>query len=396
MTRLRLDPCAPVITGLGMYVPEDVLTNDTLARIIDPGLLRRWVEENRWCRERMDELGREEAAGSIDERNRRLFAAYVEERVGIRERHVVDLAAIVSRTASKRGIFASDLGAEAARVALADAGLEADEVDVILCGTSSPDGVFPTTAVAIQERLGARRAWAFDVLAACTSFVFALETARLMVLSGACRRALVVAAEYFTCSVDYRDPSNSFFWGDAGAAVVVQSAATARREPQYEILDSLCLSVPSDNIRTGLGGTRAFLASGANGHRGKGGEVEIGGSAYPYFYQNGPRVYREVAPMVVEVIQSLLERARCSTDDIRLFMFHQPSRTFLRGIARRLLNDEDPWNRVPVHLERLGNTSSCGVAICLVENDTLQPRELTCLAAFGGGYTVGATLLRRL
>jgi 3-oxoacyl-[acyl-carrier-protein] synthase III len=206
---------------------------------------------------------------------------------------------------------------------------------------------------------------------------------------------LLVAAEYFSCGVDYRDPESAFFWGDGAAAAVIETANPGRGKGGYEIVDTLCRSRLSDNIRTGLGGTRPLVADVALGN-GKAAFVEPGSPAYRYFYQNGPAVYREVVPFVVQLTRELLERNACSTEAVRVFMFHQASRLILDGVERRLLGAGGGRGRVSVNLDRFGNTSSCGVAICLAEENVMRPGEVACMTAFGAGYTVGSALLRKV
>jgi len=386
----------PVITGRGLHVPADSLSNAELASVVDPDRLAAWVARNEWCRKRVAELpaaGR--TGGALAALHRRVFADYVEQRIGIRTRRVVDRTAILERRASSSGRFASDLGAEAARRALAAAAVAGDEVDVVICGTSSPDRVYPTTAIEIQHRIGAHRAHAYDLLAACSSFVYGLEVARGLLKAGLARRVVVVAAEYFTCGVDYRDPESAFFWGDGAAAAVIETPELGLGKGGYEIVDTLCRSRLSDNIRTGLGGTRPLVADVALGD-GKAAFVEPGSPAYRYFYQNGPAVYREVVPYVVTLTREILERNTYTTDDVRVFMFHQASRLILDGIERRLLGSDDGRRRLSINLDRFGNTSSCGVGICLAEEDVMRAGEIACMTAFGAGYTVGSALLRKL
>jgi beta-ketodecanoyl-[acyl-carrier-protein] synthase len=308
---------------------------------------------------------------------------------------VVDRQAILERRCPEPSLFAADLGARAAERALAEAGIAAADLDVVICGTSSPDRIYPATAVEIQERIGARAAYAYDLLAACSSFVYGLEMARGLILAGLCRRALIVAAEFFSCGVDYGDPNNSFFWGDAGAAAVLESAELGRGKGGYELLDSHCRSHFSESIRTGLGGTRPFMALSRNG-QGSPADHEPGGAAYRFFYQNGHTVYREVIPLAVRAMGVLLDRNRLAVDDVRLFMLHQASALVIDGLKRRLFREEPGADRVPLNLERYGNTSSCGVAICLAEEEVMRPGEIACMTAFGAGYTVGAALLRRI
>jgi len=379
---------APKITGRGLELPPDVLSNDDVAALADPRRLAAWVGANRWCQELRDGTGATDDDAALD---RQLFARYVEERIGIRQRRVMDRGALLRGTPGGEPRFASDLGAAAALRALDDAGVDAADLDLVLCGTSTPDRVYPTTAIEMQERIGARRAYGFDLLAACTSFVYGLEMIRGLILAGLARRALLVAAEYFSCGVDYADPSSSFFWGDAAAAVVVEAADLAAGKAGYEVLDCLCFSRLSQNIRTGLGGTRPFVA-----HNDNRAAADPGDPDYRFFYQDGPAVYREVVPLAVRLTRDVVDRNRLSLTDVRLFLFHQASTLVIEGITRRLFAGGAPAaDAVPLNLDRYGNTSSCGAPLCLVEETVLGPGELACMTVFGAGYTAASALLRR-
>lgn len=386
-----LEAATPVVTGRGWYAPADRLTNEDIAGRLDDGLLRAWVAQNRWCMERLD--GKRELTRPDLER---VFVDYVQERIGIRARHVIDRTAILEGRPSQSGVYASDLGAKACENALADAGIDAKDIELVLCVTSSPDQIFPTTGTNIQGMIGAENAHAYDLLAACSGFAYGLHVARGMVASGIHKRVIVVSAEYFTAMVNYADPNNSFFWGDAGAAVVIERADLARDRGGLALLDSHCLAISSQAIRTGLGGTKPFLA-GASRHAGRpDAEVELGAMDDPYFYQDGRKVYRDVVPRVVAESAAFIERNGLVVDDIRRFWFHQPSQLFLGAVVKRLLKDEIPSPRVAVSLDEYGNTSSCGAVLCLAQDESIRPGDHGLVAVFGAGYTIGLTLLRSL
>lgn len=389
-TAARLPPHAPVLTGRGWHAPEDRLTNADVARCLDDRLLHAWVTENKWCMERLGSRDRDRAALE------RVFVDYVSERIGIQARHVIDRAAILEGRPSRKPEFASDLGAHATARAIADAGLAPDDIELVLCGTSSPDRLYPTTAIEIQEKVGATAAHAFDLLAACSSFAYCLQVARGLIQGGIHRRIVVVSAEYFTAGVNYADPNNSFFWGDAGAAVVIERADLTRGKEGFWLADSHCVSMPSQAIRTGMGGTRPYLAGAARGGPRRDADIELGGEDDPYFYQDGRKVYRDVVPTVVSETAEFLRRNQLSVDDVRRWWFHQPSNLFLGAVLKRLLKRDDPGDRVAVSLDEYGNTSSCGAPLCLAQDTVTRPGDWGVVAVFGAGYTIGTALLRHL
>lgn len=390
-TAADLSPASAVITGRGWHVPTDVLSNRDIARCLDDGLLSKWVAGNKWCQERLEgrtDLAREELEGA--------FIRYVTERIGIRTRHVIDREAIVGGKPSRSGVFASDLGAESARKALEDAQLAPEDIDLIVCGTSSPDQIFPTTACAIQGKLGATNAHGYDLLAACSAYAYALHAARGMIEAGIHRRALVVSAEYFTAAVNYSDPNNSFFWGDAAATTVLERADLVGGRGGFHVFDSHCVSIPSRTIRTGLGGTRPYLAGASRVSGTRDGDIELGAEGDPYFYQDGRQVYRDVVPTVVRETAAIIGRNDLAVDDVRRFYFHQPSRLVIEAITKRLLKATSDDERVAVSLPEYGNTSSCGSPLCFSQDQGLEPGDVGCFAVFGAGYTIGLGLFRTL
>lgn len=389
-TAADLPPSAAVITGRGWHVPDDILTNEDIAGCLDDELLRTFVTSNKWCLEYLEgktDLSRAELE--------RAFVHYVTERIGIRTRHVIDRQAIIDGKPSQRQVFASDLGAKACQMALDDAGIDAKDVDLIVCGTASPDQVFPTTGINIQGLIGAENAHAFDVLAACSAFAYALHSARAMVEAGMHRRVLAISAEYFTAAVNYADPNNSFFWGDAAAGVLVERADLVGDREGFHIKDSECWSIPSPAIRIGLGGTKPYLA-GATRHDDRDpGKIELGGPDDPYFYQDGRKVFRDVVPTVVARTAEFIKRNELDVDDIRRFWFHQPSNLFLGSVVKRLLKGNNA-DRVARTLGDYGNTSSAGSPLCLAKDDITRPGDWGVVSVFGAGYTIGTALLRHL
>jgi beta-ketodecanoyl-[acyl-carrier-protein] synthase len=382
---------AAVISGRGRYVPDDVLTNEDVASGLDESKLRFWLACSKWARTRVEELH-----GSADvELDRKeveaLYAEYVGDRIGIRERRVVDRQAILEQRPSTNGVFGSDLGARAAQGAIDAAGVDVSDIEMIICGTSTPDAVYPPTAVEIQDRLGAEKAHAFDLLAACSSFAYGLHLARGMIGAGIHRRILVVSAEYFTCGVNYTDPSSAFFWGDGAAAAVLEPAADCAGRGGLHVADTHALSIPSLHIRTGLGGTRSFVARGATGGDP---DFSLGAPDDPYFYQDGRRVFRDVVPRVADETITFLERNGIDRASIGRYWFHQPSALFLGSIVKRLLDAELHDPRVAIGYDRFGNTSSAGAPMCLAADDGLRPGQHGCLSVFGAGYTIGLALLR--
>jgi beta-ketodecanoyl-[acyl-carrier-protein] synthase len=380
-----------IITGRGTALPTDVLGNDDVAALADAGRLRAFVESNVWCRNRLAACrANGDATADAAALDRKVFAAFVGERVGIVERRVVDRASVLGRRPAREGASGTELGASAASIALARAGRTPAEVDAIVLGSSTPESLCPSGAILLQGRLKATSAFAFDVQAACSSFAFALASARGLLLSGQARCVVVVAAEYFSAMTDWTEPSTSYFAGDGAAAVVLELEPTPR-PGGLELVDTLCRSSHSENIRTGVGGTRLLRAWEDPAAAAR---AQPGDDGYRYFFQNGPQVYRDVLPTVDTASRDLLGRHGLEPGDVVRWWVHQASLPMIDGIFQRILGKRPTPDLVPLVLDRLGNTSSCGAAYCLAEDRGLEPGQCGVLLAFGGGYTVGAALVR--
>ena len=323
-------PPVPVrITGLGHYLPERVLSNADLERMID----------------------------TTDE--------WIVERTGIRERRIA---------APEES--SSSLGAEAARRALASAELEAGDIDLVVVGTSTPDGMFPAAASRVQHAIGAKHAAAFDVNAACAGFLAALSTGSQFVAAGGAQRALVIGAETMSRIVDWRDRGTCVLFGDGAGALVVE-----RAEPgQPGALESFIMR--SD------GGLADLLYAG-----GPAAPVTEGPALEARIVMDGRNVFRQAVTAMSQTASDALERAGLSIDDVALCVPHQANARIIDAIGRNL---GLPSERVFVNLERYGNTSSASIPIALSEASSegrLQPGDHVLLVAFGGGLSWGAIVV---
>ena len=319
------------IRGLGVYVPPRVLTNDDLARMVD----------------------------TTDE--------WITARTGIKRRHIADPDQATS-----------DLALIAAEHALADAGTAAADLDLIIVGTASPDMIFPATACLLQERLGAKRAGAFDLLAACSSFVYGLITADQMIRSGVIRTALVVGAETLTRLLDWKDRKTCVLIGDGAGAVVLG---------------------PSTN-----GGGIYSGMVGADGSAGEVLKLPAGGSRIPITneaiernlhraYMDGQAVFKLAVRTIPGLIRETVSKAGWSLDEVDLIVPHQANLRIIEATAEQL---GLPMEKFVVNIQEYGNTSSASVPLALweaVEAGTIHDGDRIVLAAFGGGFTYAACAL---
>jgi 3-oxoacyl-[acyl-carrier-protein] synthase III len=321
------------IRSLATYVPPRVLTNADLEKLVD----------------------------TSDE--------WILQRTGIRERHIVD-----------PGMATSDLGKEAAVRALANAQIDADDIGVIVVGTVTPDMMFPSTACLIQHKIGARRAWGFDLSAACSAFTYSLTTASQLVASGAHDHALVVGADVMSSIIDYRDRSTCVLFGDGAGAVVV-SAANGN---DGAILDF------EHEIDGGGGGALCMPAGGSL----RPASHDTIDQRLHYVKQDGQTVFRFAVRKTEEISRRLLERNGLTPQDVDLFISHQANRRIIQSASEKLGLDPQ---KVVINIERFGNTTAATIPLALndaVCSGRLKKGHVVLLASVGAGFTVGAVLLR--
>ena len=321
------------IRSLATYVPPRVLTNADLERMVD----------------------------TTDD--------WILQRTGIRERHIVDA-----------GVATSDLGTNAAREAIIRAGIEPDDIGVIIVGTVTPDMMFPSTACLIQHKIGASRAWGFDLSAACSAFTYSITAASQLVASGAHEHALVVGADVMSSIIDYQDRATCVLFGDGAGAVVV----TPAKPGDGAIIDF-------EHEIDGAGGPALCMPAGGSLHPSS--HETVDGRLH-FVKQDGQTVFKFAVRKTEEVARRLLERNGLTPADIDLFVSHQANRRIIHSATEKL---GMPAEKVIINIERFGNTTAATIPLAL--NDAvcagkLKKGQLVLLASVGAGFTVGAVLLR--
>jgi 3-oxoacyl-[acyl-carrier-protein] synthase-3 len=322
-------PVRVSVTGVGRYLPERILTNAELEQMVE----------------------------TSDE--------WIIERTGIHERRIA--APFES---------SSTMGAEAARRALASADIEADTIDLIVVGTSTPDGMFPAAAARVQHAIGATRAAAFAVNAACAGFLAALATGSQFIAAGSARRALVIGAETMSRIVDWRDRGTCVLFGD-GAGALVLERAEAGRPGGFE----------ATVLRTD-GGLAELLFAG-----GPAAPVVEGPALEARIVMDGRNVFRQAVTAMSQTAAEAIAQAGLTIDDIALCVPHQANARIIDAIGRNL---GLPSERVFVDIDHYGNTSSASIPIALseaVELGALHPGDHVLLVAFGGGLSWGAVVI---
>ena len=319
------------ITAVGGYVPDYVLTNAELETMID----------------------------TTDE--------WIRTRTGIEERRIL----------KGEGKGSSDMAVEAAKVALEKRGIDATEVDMVICATTTPDMVFPATANVISDKLGATNAFGYDISAACSGFLFAMTTGSQFIETGKYKKVLIIGVDKMSSIIDYEDRATCIIFGDGAGAVLLEP-----NEEGYGIVDS---KLHSD------GAGRAFLHQKAGGSV-KPATVETVMNKEHYVYQEGKTVFKFAVKNMADVAADIMERNNLQSEDISWLVPHQANKRIIDATRERMGLSEE---KVMVNIQRYGNTTNGTLPLCLWEWESkLKKGDNIILAAGGGGFTWGATYIK--
>lgn len=321
------------ITALGTYVPPRVLTNADFEKMVE----------------------------TTDE--------WILSRTGIRERHVVD-----------KGVATSDLAVEAAKCALLQRRMEPSEIEAIVVATVTPDMLFPSTACLVQHKLGAKGAWGFDLSAACSAFVYALQTGAQFIATGAHKKVLVIGADVMSAILDYTDRATCILFGDGAGAVILEPA----ENDSEGIIDFV-------HEVDGSGGCSLYMPAGGSLHPATQETVE---KRMHFVHQDGQAVFKYAVRKMADMCEKVLERNNIKAEQIDCFIPHQANQRIIQATADRLgLKAET----VVINIDRYGNTTAGTIPLAMQtarEQGKLKKGDLVLLASVGAGFTVGATLLR--
>jgi 3-oxoacyl-[acyl-carrier-protein] synthase III len=320
------------ISAVSHYVPEKVLTNFDLEKMVDTN--------DEWIRSR----------------------------TGISERHICE-----------DGKATSDMSAEAVKRLCEQRGISPDEIDVIIVGTVTPDMFFPSTANLVQEKVGAKNAWSFDVAAACSGFLYALASGTQFIASGMYKKVVVVGSDKMSSIINYKDRNTCVLFGDGAGAVLL--------EPDEEGNGIIDFLLHSD------GSGAEFL------------KMKGGGSLYPaslktvtsdwhFLYQDGKQVFKFAVQRMADVSARILEKHNYTGDDLKLFVPHQANLRIIDAAVKRVGVDSD---KVMINIAKYGNTTGATIPLALSEayqEGRLDKGDLVLFATFGGGFTWGSSLLK--
>lgn len=319
------------ITAVGHYLPEHRLTNEDLEKMVDTN--------DEWIRTR----------------------------TGIKERRIL-------KDEDKATAF---MGSEAAKELLQQRGISADEIDVIICATVTPDYLFPATACLIQEKIGADNAYGFDLSAACSGFLFAFTTGCSFIESGNAEKVLVIGSDKMSSIVDYTDRSTCILFGDGAGAVLLEAS-----DDETGVIDF---------VNHTEGDTNNALFQHAGGSLNPASKETVANNQH-VVSQDGRTVFKKATVGMADVSLEIMERNNLTADDVAWLVPHQANLRIIDATANRMGVSSD---KVMVNIDKYGNTTAATIPLCLYEwKDKLNHGDNLILAAFGGGYTWGATYLK--
>jgi 3-oxoacyl-[acyl-carrier-protein] synthase III len=321
-----------VITGVNAWLPEYRLTNDELSTMVD----------------------------TSDE--------WIMQRIGIKERRIL----------REKGKATSDMGAEAVKGLLKKTGTNPKDIDLIIVATISPDMSFPSTSNLIAHKAGLTNAWGFDLAAACSGFLFGLETANRFITSGAYKKVILVGADMMSSITDYTDRTTCPLFGDAAAAILLEPG----EDMQLGVIDHI-LQVD------GSGAKYLYLKGGGSLNPASHETVDKG---WHYIYQEGQAVFKVAVSKMADVSVELMKRNNLDTSSNLWLVPHQANMRIIEAVARRMGLARD---KVMINIEKYGNTTAATIPLCLWEwENQLKKGDDLILAAFGGGFTWGAVYVK--
>jgi 3-oxoacyl-[acyl-carrier-protein] synthase-3 len=321
------------ISSVGAYVPPRLLTNADLEKMVETN--DQWIVE----------------------------------RTGIHQRHIAE-----------KGVATSDLAVAAAKCCLKKRGIGPEEVEAIIVATVTPDMMFPATACLVQEKLGAKGAWGFDLSAACSGFPYALQVGAKLIESGAHKKVLVIGADVMSSILDYTDRATCILFGDGAGAVLLEAC----EEGEIGLVDFL-------HEIDGAGASSLYMPGGGSLNPST---AETVARKMHYVHQSGGAVFKVAVRKMAELSETLLQRNELLADDVDCFIPHQANQRIIAATAERL---GMPLERVIINIGEYGNTTAGTIPLAMhtaLETGRLKKGDTVLLASFGGGYTVASTLLR--
>ncbi len=323
-----------LIKAVGAYLPDHVLDNQQLSKMVDTN------------------------------------SEWIIERTGIHERRIL----------KDKNLASSDMAVKAVQEIFDSGVCCAEDIDLLICATTTPDRVFPATANIISEKLGIKNAFSFDVSAACSGFLYALDCASNYIKTGQKKNVIVVGVDQMSSIIDYSDRATSIIFGDGAGAVLLQPATD--KEAHLGIIDSCLYS-------DGIGEQYLHQKAGGSLHQTDKKTVD---ARQHFVYQNGAPVFKWAVSKMAEVVEEIMQRNKLSSKDIDWLVAHQANKRIIDATAKRAGLSDD---KVMLNIDRYGNTTAATIPLCLYDyKDKLNKEDQLILCAFGGGFTWGSIYLR--
>ncbi len=368
-----------ILTGTGLFTPSESISNEELVDSFN-GFVEAFNAENTAA----IEAGEVEALAPSS-------VEFIEKASGIKSRYVMDKAGILDteimcpripeRTNDEPSLLA-EMGVNAAKQALKEAQLEPNDIDAVLVACANLQRAYPAISIEIQELLGID-GFAFDMNVACSSATFGIQTGYDMIRSGSARRVMMLNTEVCSGHLNFRDRDSHFIFGDVATAVILEDAELAKNKQGFEVIDTRLVTKFSNNIRNNFG----FLNRAAPENRDDDDKL---------FIQEGRKVFREVSPMVAQLITDHLADNNLQASSLRRMWLHQANRNMNDFIAKKVLGYDPSEDDQPTVLDEYANTSSAGSIIAFHKHkDDFKAGEMGVICSFGAGYSAGSVILRR-
>jgi beta-ketodecanoyl-[acyl-carrier-protein] synthase len=366
------------ITGSGLYTPKNAVSNEELV-----------ASYNAWVDLYNAEHSEAIARGECDQKTHS-SAEFIEKASGIKSRYVIDKAGILDPTRMVPSIpersnespsVMCEIACAAAHQALEQAGVSADQIDMVIVAASNMQRAYPAMAIEVQAAMGAT-GFAFDMNVACSSATFGIQQASDAVRSGSAKKVLMVNPEICTGHLNFRDRDSHFIFGDVATAVVVEASSDAAKGRGWDIVDSQLQTLFSNNIRNNFGFLNRADEAGIN-------------SIDKLFIQEGRKVFKEVCPAVAAQITEQLAKLNIAPNDVKRIWLHQANQNMNDLIARKVFGRAPTTTEAPTILDEYANTSSAGSIIAFHKySQDLRGGDLAVLCSFGAGYSIGSIVLR--
>jgi beta-ketodecanoyl-[acyl-carrier-protein] synthase len=369
-----------VISGTGLFTPAEKISNEELVNCFNKD-----VENYNFANKAAIEAGELEARLESS-------SAFIEKASGIKSRYVMNKSGILDinimhpvfeKRAEDEISYQCEMALAAAKEAMRQANKTAADIDFIIVSASNMQRGYPAIAIELQAALGAE-GYGYDMNVACSSATFGIQSAANAIYAGTAKVVLMVNPEMCTSQVDFRNRSNHFIFGDACTAVIIETSDTATSDFQYEIIDCKLKTIYSKNIYNNMG----FIN-----------RCEVGNNKLTenLFTQDGRRVFKAVTPLVAATILEHLDKNEIQANDLKKLWLHQANSNMNRLIATKILGHEPSDDEAPIVLDEYANTSSAGSIIVFHKTKyEVEPGHYGVLCSFGGGYSVGNIILKRI